>query len=154
MSFTFKHKDQIIFTEKEFFKSSKYPQLAREMHEKASKSIKAGLYILCELIMVPVRTEFGVAVTITSGYRSDKLNNALRREGYNTSPNSLHTRGIACDFTVAKRELLPFIFNYIKDELPYGELILYMVNGKPDRIHVSLPSDRGCFFRVKEEQNG
>jgi uncharacterized protein YcbK (DUF882 family) len=139
------------FAEHEFFISSKFPDLAREGHEKASKAVKAGLYILATLILEPLRTHFAVPVLITSGYRSMKLNNALRRLGYSTSPGSLHLVGIACDFTVDDKQILPVMYRMIKEELPYGELILYMKDGKPDRIHVSLPSDRGSFAKLKEE---
>jgi hypothetical protein len=140
------------FTEKEFFVSSRHHELARESHEKASKTLKACLYLLAHLIMEPVRSQFAVPVTITSGYRSLKLNNALRRNGYKTAYNSLHTVGTACDFTVANKRSLPFIYNYIKDELPYGELILYMKNGVPDRIHVALPSEgKEQFDKVMED---
>lgn len=139
------------FTIKEFFVSSVFPDLATDSYEKASKILKASIHLLIVLIMQPLRSQFAVPITITSGYRTDKLNNALRRANYKTAPNSLHTRGIACDFTVDNKALLPVMFQMIKEELPYGELILYMKKGKPDRIHVSLPSDRGHFFKVKEE---
>jgi uncharacterized protein YcbK (DUF882 family) len=150
MGFPIKHNSRTIFTEKEFFVSSKHPSLANESHEKASNILKATLYLLAHLIMAPVRIQFDVPVVITSGFRSVKLNNALRRAGYSAAQRSLHSLGIACDFTVTNKRLLPFIYNYIKDELPYGELILYMKKGMPDRIHVSLSNGRK-FAKVKEE---
>jgi uncharacterized protein YcbK (DUF882 family) len=138
------------FTLKEFFVSSKYPLIATEMHEKATKQTKACLYLLASMIMQPVRSHFSTPITITSGFRSVKLNNVLRREGYGTAQNSLHSLGIACDFTVANRAILPVIYQMIEEELPYGELILYKKNGRPDRIHVSLDNGRRI-AKVKEE---
>jgi uncharacterized protein YcbK (DUF882 family) len=150
MSFTIKHKDKVIFTESEFFVSSKFPDMARESHEKATKQTKACLYLLATLIMAPMRIAFGVPITITSGFRSIPMNNALRRGGYGTAQQSLHSLGIACDFTTKDVNTLRYIFNYIRDNLPYGELIIYMKNGKPNRIHVSLPNGRK-FAKVKED---
>jgi hypothetical protein len=138
------------FKLKEFFVSSNFPDLATESYEKASKIEKACLYLLAYLIMQPVRSQFAVPIRILSGFRSIKLNNVLRRAGYGTAKASLHSLGIACDFTVDKKEILPVMFSYIKNELPYGELILYKIDGKPDRIHVSLPNGRQ-FDKVKEE---
>jgi uncharacterized protein YcbK (DUF882 family) len=140
------------FPEKEFFVSSQFPHMGREMHEKATKQTKACITLLKHLILQPVRDEFKFPMIITSGFRSIPLNKMLIVLGYSAAQRSLHSLGIACDFTVSDKHQLPYIFNYIRDELGsvLGELILYKVNGIPDRIHVSLWNGRQK-IAVKEE---
>jgi uncharacterized protein YcbK (DUF882 family) len=140
------------FPERDFFVSSRFPHMAREMHEKATKQTKACIALLKYLILQPVRSHFNVPMVITSGFRSIPLNKMLKKLGYSAAQKSLHSLGLACDFTVTDKDKLVEMYDYIQDNLDdkVGELILYKKDGKPDRIHVSLWNGRQK-IAVKEE---
>jgi len=55
----------------------------------------AKLMLLCEQILEPLRDEVGVPITISSGYRSSALNEAIHG-----SRRSQHCRGEAADIIV------------------------------------------------------
>lgn len=55
---------------------------------------------LCENVLEPIRQEVGKPVHITSGYRSQNLNDKLAELGYYVSPRSQHRKGQAADFIV------------------------------------------------------
>ena len=52
-----------------------------------------NLILLCKNILQPIRNHFKIPVSISSGYRSAELCEAI-----GSSPNSQHTRGEAADF--------------------------------------------------------
>lgn len=97
---------------------------------------------LCRCVLEPVRTRFGVPVTVTSGYRSPEVNAAARG-----SRDSSHMRGEAADielFVVSNLE----VAQWIRDSaLDFDQLILeYHVSGEPSSgwVHVSY---RGGYNR-------
>ena len=100
----------------------------------------ANLKLLAEHIFEPIRVNFRCPILISSGYRSKELN--AKVGGSNTSQHSL---GQAIDidmdgtsYGVENEE----IFYYIKDKLPFDQLIWEFGNDKnPDWVHVSY-SDR------------
>lgn len=100
----------------------------------------ANLKILAENIFEPIRANFRTPILISSGYRSKELNAKIG--GSNTSQHSL---GQAIDidmdgtsYGVTNAE----IFNYIKEKLPFDQLIWeFGNNNNPDWVHVSY-SDR------------
>lgn len=72
---------------------------------------------LFENIMQPIRDEFG-PITITSGYRSDALNEAI-----GGSKRSQHSKGQACDFErkgVSNKD----VASWIQENLDFDQLIL------------------------------
>lgn len=91
-----------------------------------------NLHTLCENILEPTRKRFNVPFYVNSGYRSSYSNKQVGGVA-----NSLHTQGCAVDFTVSDKALLYDIFNYIKDNNEFDELILYKDrNYKPRFIHI------------------
>lgn len=78
-------------------------------------------------ILQPLRDECGLPVTISSGYRCDRLNAAV-----GGVPSSQHRLGQASDIKV--KGLTPFEIarTIIRLKLPYDQLILY-----PTFVHVS-----------------
>ena len=95
-----------------------------------------NLKILAENVFEPVRTHFNVPVYVSSCYRSLVLNRAI-----NGARGSQHLLGMAIDIdqdfrsTVSNLE----IFNYIKDNLDFDQLIWEYTNedGTPAWIHCS-----------------
>ena len=100
----------------------------------------ANLKLLAEHIFEPIRVNFRCPILISSGYRSKELN--AKVGGSNTSQHSL---GQAIDidmdgtsYGVENEE----IFYYIKDKLPFDQLIWEFGNEEnPSWVHVSY-SDR------------
>ena len=93
-----------------------------------------NLKILCEKVLEPIRLKYG-SINISSGYRGKMLNHFI-----GGSVNSDHCVGRAADIDmddsgtgVTNTE----IFNYIKDNLDYDQLIWEFGNKeKPDWVHV------------------
>ena len=98
--------------------------------------------LLAEKIFEPVREHFGVPIRISSGYRSKELNAKI-----GGSSTSQHCKGQAVDLDqdgstngVSNAD----VFNYIKDNLPFDQLIWEFGNeDNPDWVHVSyVPNGR------------
>jgi hypothetical protein len=98
--------------------------------------------LLAEKIFEPVREHFGVPIRISSGYRSKELNAKI-----GGSSSSQHCKGQAVDLDqdgstngVSNAD----VFNYIKDNLPFDQLIWEFGNeDNPDWVHVSyVPNGR------------
>jgi hypothetical protein len=93
-----------------------------------------NLKILCEKVLEPIRLRFG-PINISSGYRGKMLNHFI-----GGSISSDHCVGRAADLDmddmgsgVTNTE----IFNYIKDNLDYDQLIWeFGTKEKPDWVHV------------------
>ena len=86
-------------------------------------------------IFQPCREHFGKPLAVTSGYRSEALNEAI-----NGSKNSQHSKGEALDLDAdvfggfSNAEL----FNYIKSSLDFDQLIWeFGNNNNPDWVHCS-----------------
>lgn len=93
-----------------------------------------NIKILCEKVLEPIRLRFG-PINISSGYRGKMLNHFI-----GGAVNSDHCVGRAADIDmddtgagVTNTE----IFNYIKDNLDYDQLIWeFGTKEKPDWVHV------------------
>lgn len=91
--------------------------------------------LVAEKVFEPLRNHFGVPIIITSFYRSPALNKAV-----GGSKSSDHIKGCAMDIDadvlgmVSNRQL----FNYIKDNLQFDQLIWEHGDDKePAWVHVS-----------------
>jgi uncharacterized protein YcbK (DUF882 family) len=117
----------------EFFVSEEHPELARiSQYMRDVGKVDDRLYLLCKLILQPVRDFIGEPVMINSGFRSNDLNLAI-----GGTEKSLHLRAKAADFTVVGEILLESCYEFIRDELEgrYCELFYYKDRGF---IHVAL----------------
>ena len=84
-----------------------------------------NLKLLCENVLQPVRDHFGKVVTVSSGYRSEALCEAI-----GSSKTSQHAKGQAADFEifgVSNQELVI----WIDQNLDYDQMILEFWKG-PD----------------------
>ena len=84
------------------------------------------LRLLCLHVLEPLRQHLACPVTVTSGYRQPRLNALV-----GGAPASQHQRGEAADIRLP-RHLMPHAYMFIRDHLPYDQLIL-----EPSWIHVS-----------------
>ncbi len=93
-----------------------------------------ALITLCGKVLQPARRLFGEAITVNSGYRSYAVNKAV-----GGARNSQHMRGQAADITVHSKEGNKKLFELIRDNLSFDQLI----NERDfSWIHVSYKSER------------
>ena len=117
----------------EFFVSSKYPDLAKDLPKMIMPAHKDALYWLTVTLLEPLRLHLDCPVVITSGYRSDELNNLI-----GGSRNSQHMYGEAVDFIIRDKPLIK-AFEWLRDNSRSG---LGQLRLRDTFIHVSLPNER------------
>ena len=77
-----------------------------------------ALIALSEKVLQPLRDIYGKAITVNSGFRSYAVNKAV-----GGARNSQHSKGEAADITVHTKEGNKELFDIIKNELEYDQLI-------------------------------
>lgn len=94
-----------------------------------------NMILLAKRIFEPIRNHFKTAIFISSGYRSEALNKAIKG-----SRSSQHSKGQAMDIdmdgsgTISNRD----VFYYIKENIEFDQLIWeFGDNYNPDWVHVS-----------------
>lgn len=98
-----------------------------------------NLKAIAENIFQPIRDEFMCPVFVSSGYRSESLNNAI-----GGSKTSQHSKGEALDLDADVYGVITNadIFHYIEDRLDYDQLIWeFGTNENPNWVHVSFKKD-------------
>jgi zinc D-Ala-D-Ala carboxypeptidase len=93
-----------------------------------------NLTALAENILQPIRDHFKRPVTITSGYRCQKLNRLIGGQ-----PDSQHMKGQAADIKIAgvkNSDIYQFIFNNLRFDQVIAEQ-LYKKDGSAGWVHVS-----------------
>jgi hypothetical protein len=111
-----------------------------------------NLKILCEKILQPIRDFYGMPVSISSGYRSVALCEAI-----GSSSKSQHTKGQAADFEIfgiPNKELADFVVQ----NLDYDQCILEFWNpNEPNSgwVHCSYNSagNRKQYLRASKLNN-
>ena len=83
-----------------------------------TQDVKNNLQKLIEAILDPLREWYGKPIIVSSGYRCRALNEAI-----GGASNSQHTLGMAADLDVGNKEENKKLFNYIKDNLEFDQLI-------------------------------
>jgi hypothetical protein len=93
------------------------------------------------MVLDPLRERLNTAVYISSWYRSSALNKAVKG-----SVTSFHVTASAADIDMDGRNSVSNrdIFHYIKDNLPFTELILEYPDayGNPSWVHVGIVKGR------------
>lgn len=91
-----------------------------------------NLRLLCEHVLEPLRRRFGV-IRITSGYRSKRVNAAVGGQEF-----SQHRFGEAADIFVPNREIGQKMFEFIRQNLDFDQLIYEFVRSSGKQwLHVS-----------------
>lgn len=89
---------------------------------------------LVESVLDPLREKYGKPIWVSSGYRSAILNRSV-----NGATSSQHRIGEAADITVGSKEENRKLFEIIRQELPFDQLI----NEKDfSWVHVSFREGR------------
>ena len=118
----------------------------------SNKPTKKHLYNLEQIalnIFQPLRDGLGVPIYVSSGYRSEELNKAIK----GSSKTSQHLKGQALDLDadVYGKVSNADIFNYIKDNLDFDQMIWEGGNDKtPNWVHVSFKEgkNRGKLLKM------
>lgn len=92
-----------------------------------------NMKLVAEKCFEPVRNHFNTPIRINSFFRSAKLNAAVKG-----AKNSQHTTGQAIDISSTGTITNKMIYDYIKDNLEYDQLIWeYGTEKNPQWVHVS-----------------
>lgn len=110
-----------------------------------------NLKVLAENVFQPIREHFKVPIHISSGYRSKILNNAI-----GGSFSSQHCKGQAIDIDMDGTSITnKQVFDYIKDNLDFDQLIYEFGNDKnPDWVHVSYSKEKNRKQILKAKKIG
>lgn len=110
-----------------------------------------NLVLVAENIFQPLREHFDKPIGVSSGYRGEELNKAI-----NGSKSSDHCQGRALDLDadifgdLTNAE----IFNYIKDNLEYDQLIWeFGDREEPNWVHVSYREGHNRNMRLRAYRN-
>lgn len=77
-----------------------------------------NLKALADNVLDPLREWYGKSVTVNSGYRCPQLNRLV-----GGAASSQHLKGEAADITAGSREENRKLFEYIRENLPFDQLI-------------------------------
>jgi hypothetical protein len=124
------------FTLEEFEKSQTATR--KGITNKAGSGEIKNLGDLCYEILEPVRAKFDKPVTITSGYRSPELSEAI-----GSKSTSQHCTGNAVDFEIAGVSNLAIAL-WISNHCNFDQLLLEYYTGEPSSgwCHVSYDSEK------------
>lgn len=107
-----------------------------------------NLKYVAEKVFQPIREYFGVPIYISSGYRSQALNEAI-----GGSPRSFHSHGMALDLDQDGRNRgvsNSDVFYFIKDNLQFTELIWeFGDETNPNWVHVAIAPGREDEKKIK-----
>ena len=104
------------FTIKKLAKSSPADKLGIDNTPTPEASVQ--LSNLVTHVLDPLREMYGKPITVNSGYRCPKLNDAV-----GGAKNSQHMRGEAADITAGSKMENKRLFELIWDNLPFDQLI-------------------------------
>lgn len=104
------------FSIKEMTKSN--TATAKGIDNTPDQTITDNLTKLIEAVLDPLREWYSKPIIINSGYRCEALNKAI-----GGTKSSQHMLGEAADITVGSKEENEKLFDYIKDNLEFDQLI-------------------------------
>lgn len=120
------------FTIEELYASNKAKELGIDNKPSIQKMIH--LVYLAAFVLEPLRVAMGMPIRISSGYRCDALNKAV-----GGVYNSQHLKGQAADICIdGDMTKGRKMFNYIRDNLPFDQLIWEHNKAGIYWIHVSF----------------
>lgn len=119
------------FTVKELSRSDDAKELGID-NTPTEKAVE-NMTRLIDVVLDPLREAYGEAITVNSGYRCPALNKAV-----GGVKSSQHQTGEAADITVGTKEGNKWLFDYIKDNLPFDQLI---DEYDYSWVHVSIDAD-------------
>lgn len=122
------------------YKEATYSNTAtrKGINNKPNQDNLYNMKMLCREIFEPLREHFDKPIRVNSFFRSKELNVAV-----GGSSTSQHCKGEAIDMDALGGISNADLFNYIKDNLEFDQLIWeYGTDKEPDWVHVSYTSTR------------
>lgn len=120
------------FTIEEMYASDTAKRLG--INNKPSTQQMINLVYLCAYVLEPLRVAMGKPIKISSGFRSQTLNKAV-----GGVYNSQHLKGQAADIDIqGDMAFGRKIFDYIRDHLPFDQLIWEHSKSGTYWVHVSF----------------
>lgn len=119
------------------------------IENRATPLHQAALTALAINVLDKLYEHFSRNINITSGYRSEALNKAIK----GSSLTSQHCRGEAADITGVGPVKNSDLFHFIKDNLEFDQLIWEHGNAfEPDWVHVSfkMPNRKQILVAYKD----
>lgn len=107
--------------------------VAKRIDNTPSRAVIENLEALVFNVLDPLREAYGKPVIVNSGYRCPALNKAVGGE-----KNSQHMNGEAVDITTGTKYGNKWLFEYIRDNLPFDQLI---DEYNYSWVHISLDAD-------------
>lgn len=104
------------FTMGELLRSSSADSLG--IDNKCDITSASALIALVDNVLDPLREWYGKPIYVNSGYRCKELNTAI-----GGAPTSQHMKGEAADITAGSKDENKKLFDYIRDNLPFDQLI-------------------------------
>lgn len=104
------------FSIAELCKSSTATRL--RINNECNSEQAANLTALVDNVLDPLRAWYGKPLTVSSGYRCPALNKAVKG-----SATSQHMSGQAADIDTGDRQQNKLLFEYIRKNLPFDQLI-------------------------------
>lgn len=108
---------------------------ANKIDNRPSVQVVANLKELCENVLQPLRNHLACPIVITSGFRCAVLNKKV-----GGAMNSQHLYGQAADIVVPQRNLKD-VYTFIKNNLPYDQLLFEYAKDGTKWIHISYRND-------------
>lgn len=137
MSYISKH---ISWAEATHSKTAEKKEIANEPGQQEIVAMKK----LAKEIFEPLREWAGEPIRVNSFYRSAELCEAI-----GSKSTSQHTKGQAIDIDAMGEKINADLFNYIKDNLNFDQLIWEFGDDEnPDWVHVSYVSPNGNRNRI------
>lgn len=103
----------------------------KKINNAPTPEAEANLVRLIEEVLDPIREKFGRPISVSSGYRCDKLNAAV-----GGAKNSFHRSGCAADLYCKTNALTKQVFEIAKSLGKYTEL-LYERSGSAIWVHIA-----------------
>ena len=98
-----------------------------------------ALRAIAENVFEPIRKHFGVAIGVSSGYRSKSLNDAI---GGSSRSQHCHGQALDIDADIYGRITNGELFRYIRHGLDFDQLIWeFGDDNDPAWVHVSFVND-------------
>lgn len=88
------------------------------INNKCNQEHVSNLTALVDNVLDPLREAYGKPITVNSGYRCPTLNKAVKG-----AASSQHMTGQAADIDTGDRQLNKLLFEYIRKNLPFDQLI-------------------------------
>jgi hypothetical protein len=104
------------FTIAELCKSTTADRLG--INNRCNQEHVVALTALVDNVLDPLRTWYGKPLIVSSGYRCPELNAAIKG-----SKTSQHMSGQAADIDTGNRQQNKLLFEYIRKNLPFDQLI-------------------------------